>query len=408
MVHKFNDKRSKRLDLASHRILPVKETLSLVTPFAERIGITRIADITGLDRIGIPVSLAIRPNSKSVAVSQGKGISKDYARVSALMESIEIWHAENLECPIYYGDAQTLQKQFRIVETGNLPKTPREGYSESVKTLWVTGLELYSDEKVLLPYEMVHADYTRPIPPGQGYFPASTNGLASGNSDLEAVCHAICEVIERDALSLWHFTGPQRRLSKRIDPESVEDPDCKSLLQKLGDAGLNFLLWDITSNISIPCMLCTIVNSENSNEHIGLGSGCHPSSSIALRRAITEAAQTRLNYVSGARDDLLMSEYETEELKSKFQFAIEYLHYDGPLLPFNSIETWTNANLENDLELLLKNLAAVGVEEVIWVDLSHDDTQIPVARVVIPGLEAPHDDTNYIAGLRARRVAIDG
>ncbi len=408
MAHKFNDKRGKRLDLGSHRILPVKKTLSLVAPIAEKIGITRVADITGLDRIGIPVSLAIRPNSKSVAVSQGKGISQDYARASALMESIEIWHAENMEIPVLYGDVQTLQKQFRIVEIDDLPKTPQDGFSNHVKTLWVTGIELFTDEQILLPYEMVHADYTRPIPSGQGFFPASTNGLASGNSKLEAVCHAICEVIERDALSLWHFTDPENRLAKRINPESVEDPDCQSLLRKFEDAGLDFLLWDITTDTKIPCILCTIVNASNSDEHIGLGSGCHPSSAIALRRAITEAAQTRLNYISGARDDLLMREYETEELKSKFQYAIEYLHQNGPMLTFSSIKTWINPSLESDLDLLLQNLSAVGIKEVIWTDLSHEDFQIPVARIVIPGLEAPHDDANYVAGPRARKVIADG
>jgi ribosomal protein S12 methylthiotransferase accessory factor YcaO len=37
-----------------------------------RFGITRIAMVTGLDRVGIPVALATRPNSRSVAVSQGR------------------------------------------------------------------------------------------------------------------------------------------------------------------------------------------------------------------------------------------------------------------------------------------------------------------------------------------------
>jgi ribosomal protein S12 methylthiotransferase accessory factor len=36
-------------------------------------GVTRIANVTGLDRIGIPVAIAVRPNSRSVSVAQGKG-----------------------------------------------------------------------------------------------------------------------------------------------------------------------------------------------------------------------------------------------------------------------------------------------------------------------------------------------
>ncbi|MEO1141062.1 MAG: YcaO-like family protein, partial [Pseudomonadota bacterium] len=78
------------------------------------------------------------------------------------------------------------------------------------------------------------------------------------------------------------------------------------------------------------------------------------------------------------------------------------------MLTFSSIETWINPNLESDLDLLLQNLSAVGIKEVIWTDLSHEDLQIPVARIVIPGLEAPHDDANYVAGPRARKVIADG
>jgi ribosomal protein S12 methylthiotransferase accessory factor YcaO len=46
-------------------------------------GITRLGNITGLDRIGIPVAIAVRPNSRSVSVSQGKGLELPQALASA-------------------------------------------------------------------------------------------------------------------------------------------------------------------------------------------------------------------------------------------------------------------------------------------------------------------------------------
>lgn len=60
-------------------------------------GITRVADVTGLDRIGIPVVMVCRPNARSLAVSQGKGIDIEAATVSGLMESVELYHAEHIE-----------------------------------------------------------------------------------------------------------------------------------------------------------------------------------------------------------------------------------------------------------------------------------------------------------------------
>src|SRR4051812_20202893 len=57
-------------------------------------GITRVANVTGLDRLGVPVLMAIRPNSRSLTVSQGKGVETDAAWVSGVMEAIELAHAE--------------------------------------------------------------------------------------------------------------------------------------------------------------------------------------------------------------------------------------------------------------------------------------------------------------------------
>ncbi len=61
------------------------------------------------------------------------------------------------------------------------------------------GALLDHEKSVWLPYELVHANYTLPLPTGSGCFPASTNGLASGNHMLEAICHGLAEVIERDS-----------------------------------------------------------------------------------------------------------------------------------------------------------------------------------------------------------------
>ncbi|MDP2675634.1 MAG: cache domain-containing protein, partial [Dehalococcoidia bacterium] len=73
-----------------------------------------------------------------------------------------------------------------------------------------------------LPHELVHADYTHPVLPGHGCFFSSTNGLASGGHVLEAICYAILEVIERDAVTLWYQGGAEARAATRIDPASID------------------------------------------------------------------------------------------------------------------------------------------------------------------------------------------
>jgi len=62
------------------------ETVAIYRPVMEAVGITRLANVTGLDCVGIPVFMAVRPNARSLAVSQGKGVDADAVRASAMME----------------------------------------------------------------------------------------------------------------------------------------------------------------------------------------------------------------------------------------------------------------------------------------------------------------------------------
>src|SRR5262249_21130293 len=75
---------------------PVGTVLGRLLPMIDRLGITRIGNITGLDRVGIPVMQAIRPLSLSNSVAQGKGATPEAAAVSAILEAAECFFAERL------------------------------------------------------------------------------------------------------------------------------------------------------------------------------------------------------------------------------------------------------------------------------------------------------------------------
>src|SRR5687768_18616303 len=75
------------------------DTLAWIRPLLPAFGITRIANVTGLDRIGIPVWMCIRPDARCLSVSQGKGVTDELAQISAIMESIELYHAERAAEP---------------------------------------------------------------------------------------------------------------------------------------------------------------------------------------------------------------------------------------------------------------------------------------------------------------------
>lgn len=398
---------SKSFRQGTHRLIAPGETLSRVMPFMAEMGITRIANVTGLDRVGIPVVMVVRPNSRSVSVSQGKGLDLAAAKASGLMESVETWHAERIELPTVYGPLSDLDDQLPFVAIDRLSRPRGSRFSPRQRLLWVRGEDLLSGGERWVPYEMVHTDYSHARHPGQGSFHASTNGLASGNHRLEALCHAICEVIERDAMTLWHCRPRARRDASRLALETVDDADCQGVLAQFAAAGLRTLVWDATSDLGVATFYCLVVERAGQHGHIGAGAGSHPSRKVALLRALTEAAQTRLTYVSGARDDLLAEEFTAAGLAEKHQAVESLIGDEAARRDFQDVPSNAADTFEADLDWLLARLTDCGIEEVVHLDLSKARYPVAVSRVVIPGLEAPHDDDSYQPGPRAEAARAD-
>ena len=212
----------------THRARSPEETLRQCSTLMERIGITRLANVTGLDFVGIPVYMAIRPTSRTLCVSQGKGVDKVSAKVSALMESIEGWHAERIELPLRYESFHALRKAETVMEVGELQLASGGSFDPNRPLLWCRGYDLLQHESLWVPFDCVSLSSVRPTE-GRATFFRSTNGLASGNHLLEATLHALCEVIERDASALW-FSDPVDPSGKQtqVDAATVDDSICRT------------------------------------------------------------------------------------------------------------------------------------------------------------------------------------
>ena len=189
----------------THRVISPRETLARMQPYLPPMGITRVANVTGLDTIGIPVVMAYRPNSRSLAVSQGKGLDLAAARASAVMESVEGYHAENVELPLKLASYRDLCTRHTVVDTDLLPRCWwHRSFHPDLPLLWVKGEDWLRHEKVWIPFQLVHTRYTAAMRFDLNSFAATSTGLASGNHLLEAASHATCEVVERGpALRVW-------------------------------------------------------------------------------------------------------------------------------------------------------------------------------------------------------------
>ena len=390
--------------VGTHRIQSPEETLEFVMPHMAAMGITRIADVTGLDTISIPVVMVCRPNSRSVSVSQGKGCTLAAAKASGLMESVEGYHAEHISLPLRMGSVADMQKSDEIVTPDLLPTVEGSPFHSHYPITWIEAENLMTGLGVWLPYEMVHTNYTLPYPSGSGCFPASSNGLASGNNMAEATVHGICEVIERDAISLWYRQDPQGIDQTSLDLNTVTSSLCLETLEKLDAAGQDTYVWDITSDTSIPTYYSLIVDRGSGTRHIGVGSGTHLSREVALLRALHEAVQVRTTYIVGARDDIAPDEYTAQGLDSKRLFFEELVQQSRFAGEYSQTLDVDSESVEQDQETLLSCLRAVGISQTLRVDLRKPEFNIDVVRIVIPGLESPHDDEGYVPGKRAIKM----
>lgn len=393
----------KKFRQGTHRTVAPSETLARFRPFAPRMGITRLGNLTGLDRIGIPVAVAVRPNSRSVSVSQGKGLDLTQAMASALMEAIEGFHAEEVGQG-RHASYRELAASHCVVDPPSLCTTGQP-FDVDATISWVEGFDLLQREPCWVPAEIVHTDYTLPL---DGYFLAGSNGLASGNHLGEAISAAVCELVERDAVAVWAALGVRAKAQHSLDIVSVDDPNCQALLAKYDKAGITVRLWNVTTEIGISAFLCDIYDPSG-DEPRRLrrfhGSGCHPDRTIALVRALTEAAQTRLTYITGIRDDLLPAEYEEPRTADLVEALLDALRQETALHSFGEIPSFAADDLRQDLEWELECLGSAGFPRVVVVELTRSDFAIPVVRVVIPGLEGDIKHPHYTPGARARQAA---
>lgn len=363
----------------THRVRLPEETWDIIRPKLRRFGITRIADVTGLDVIGIPVVMAVRPLAKLLSVSQGKGQTATLAAVSGAMESIEMWHAEHAVPATAHPHtpARELTLPYGVRE---LLSVPGGLLTEDTPLDWVDAVGIATGRAVPLPVVLVGLT----APHEQRWLPsglrAGSNGLASGNCREEAALHALYEVIERDVLSQPNLDD----VRVDIDPRSITDEMCGALLDRMYSAGVTVRIFHVPNRFRVPCFGARIWNEDF--PVVALGWGAHLAPEVAVSRALTEAAQSRLASLVGSREDL--------------PAVYEHVRRGGanPLSPPEEPVSWADVfagdngftDVADELRTVSTVVTEVADAEPLLVDLSTED-DIAIARVVLPGAKLDVD-----------------
>jgi thioglycine synthase len=361
-------------------------TLKRIEPLCNIAGITRVADITGLDRVGIPVFSSIRPNAESGAITvyNGKGASTEQAKVSAIMEALERYSGEVRGDSILRKGLEDMLASEHAIDPRSLILPKRTSSLVMQQNVgWVKGFELMEREDIFVPASAVFHPYASRL--DLQLFRTNTNGLASGNTMEEAVVHALCEVVERDA---WSICEAKRRLVADIEPP-VDDRLIQSMLQRFTSQGIEVHLKDLTSDVGLPTFAAAADDVRLKDPALlCLGMGTHLNPRITVIRALTEVAQSRLTQIHGARED-------TTRGGSARQLGYERLKslnsmWFGPAQrreQLASVPAYDRPDLYEDLMVVLERLKRKGFKMAVAVDLTRKELGVPVVRVIVPGME---------------------
>ena len=406
-----------------------------------------------MDRLCIPNFTAILPGTADIIwVYSGKGTTRLHAKTGSLMEAIERYSSlpKSYKGKLVQGRyLELLESYDHVLHPAEVVEPVSDEFNNDAETDFLPGFDLLSGEKILVPAEIALYRHFPKHPVVHAFSCFHTNGLASGNVLEEAVCHALCEVIERDAVSiadlcassipyniLSQITESFMKLNKKKYPFNkildghnfVDDSSMfpevdiseiakdfepiNLLLRKFARARIPLTIKDITQQgIGIPTFVASSVEWLTQDYgYFAKGFGTHPDARIALVRAMTEASQTRAINIQGARDDLKRIKYnENDEIYNrKWQFmpakTLQDKESDSKrnIIKFSKMRTDVNEDILDDINLILRKLKDSGLKRVIIVDLTNPNIGIPVVRVIVPGLEA-FEVTQSVMGQRAKQ-----
>ena len=384
----------------THRVRDPKETIEINEGKLRTAGITRLTEITDLDRVKIPVFSAIRPTAQSggVSVYAGKGATVEQAKASAMMEGFERYSAERQDKDserTFVDTYNNIKKGLSNVDNALDPKDlllPKNYGNENVENSrleWIEAEDIISEESIYVPSNAVFHPYipTREVSPSPiAIFKGNTNGLASGNIIEESVLHGIFEVVERDAWSIFELT---KRNKKEISQDTIENDTINELLDKFASQGIDIKLMDITADLKITTVAASADDTVLKDPALlTLGVGTHLNPEVAVIRALTEVAQSRATQIHGTREDTIRADFMRkagyEHMKKMNR---HYFQREDETIDLADIEDKSSHSIKRDIETSIEEVQKAGFNQVLYTDLTREEIGINVARVIIPKAE---------------------
>jgi len=363
------------------RSLPPETTLLNARQWAATAGISEVTDITEFDVLGVPVFVSVRPQARGEAFTFGKGLRPVDAEVGAYMEALEFYFAEPGigDVSTHWGSARDVAGHERADDAilDFVPLLQREVDLDG-PLLLASVQDLESGAERAIPAELIY--YPAPDV-GQSLFGSSTNGLASGNSVLEATIQALLELIERD---IWSFEFV-RNASKLVEAASLPD-EVREIVGRAEQNGLQLKVRTIHNDYGIPFFAAFVFDLNNpSRKTFNGGWACDLDRDRAVLRAVTEAAQSRVAFIHGGRKVPTSPQDQDAERVRRHMLGVSDPQQQVLLTDIPDLAV--AGTLQQKLDALIAILRRVVQEPIYRVVFTPPDLPLQVVRVVVPLME---------------------
>jgi ribosomal protein S12 methylthiotransferase accessory factor len=239
------------------------------------------------------------PFSDAIAstLNGGAGISRAVAMMGALGEAIERYSIG------MYREAETIRAPFREVEPIAIdplrliffadaqyewPQFPYVRFDPASPLSWVAGVSLMDGGERLVPAARVYTPYRAPRAEERLLQSTSTGAACHVDRD-RALLSGLYECIERDAVMIaWLNRLPL----SGIDPWAIENAELASALECCARVGCSVRMFDATTDIGIPTVLCVLLNPPGTVPSLAIGAATRSTTGAAAAKALVESAHT--------------------------------------------------------------------------------------------------------------------
>jgi oxazoline/thiazoline synthase len=326
--------------------------------------------------------------------SFGKGSTAEQGEASALMEAIERYSG------IFQGDEVRVTRRFTDFPSGEAvlpndillfsdaqyrrgqaPTPDAEGsqmpaaFDQSAEIEWSPVWSLRDERFKYLPTSLLYFFYR-----GPGQFNADSNGCAAGNTLEEAIVQGFLELVERDAYAIWWYNRLQR---PQVDLDHLNDSYVRDLQTQLAENGRRLWVLDVTSDLEIPTFVAILHWMHNSHENIEFGSGAHFDSRIAMLRALTELNQfLSIGLMGGGTGEKPSLDGSTPLRLQDHPFLTPSNH---PAVQATFGSTFGRLDTREQVTACMRLAQREGLDLLV-LNQTRPDIDVPVVRVVVPGL----------------------